>query len=112
MRLAGFEVLDRRRQRLLRRHSVIGRAVAPDAISQRSDLLAAMQTAGYVDSTFTPKMWDEGVTGRLVSYQAAPNREHLTPDLEASIDFPLHVSPGESENLRVVGSQHAKTNLR
>jgi 2-polyprenyl-3-methyl-5-hydroxy-6-metoxy-1,4-benzoquinol methylase len=111
MRLAGFDVLDRRTQRALKRHAVIGRAVQPDAISARSDLLIAMQKAGYVDSTFTPSMWDQGARDHHLSYRPGSSEDQLTPGREASIEFSLHVTPSEYERLRVIGGQHPKTRL-
>lgn len=104
MRLGGFSVLDRRRQRALRRHAVIARAASCDEIADRTDMLKAMQAAGYVDMTFSSKTWADDANAGGPSYTPAPEREHITTAVEPSIEFPFH--PGVLSDAPVVGARH------
>ena len=105
MKLAGFDVLDERRQQGLRRFAVTGRASEPDDIAGRTPMLEAMQARGYVDYAFSPELL-VGTVGRQVPYRLRSGREEVATAEEGQITFPLHPTPEEMRTMPVAGERH------
>lgn len=107
MKLAGFDVLDERWQRGLRRFAAVGRAAPVDQVTGRTPMLAAMQRQGYVDYTFSPERPDVmGDQQIFIDYRGASGQIELTTADEARVTFSLHPTPDEIRMMSVAGERH------
>lgn len=104
MKMAGFDVLDERYQRSLRRYAVVGRAAKPGEISNATATLKAMFDKGYVDYGFNLK--DSQVTGTTeveVEYRRIEGRQEMSTEIEESVTFPFHPGSSQPES---IGNRH------
>lgn len=104
MRMAGFDVIDERFQRSLRRYSVVGRATSISEITSVTATLRAMLERGYVDYGFN--LQDPQISGTSkvdFSYRRIDGNQEMTPEIEESVSFPFHPKKSTS---KLIGKRH------
>ncbi|MFT5423073.1 MAG: SAM-dependent methyltransferase [Phycisphaerales bacterium] len=95
MQLAAFDVLDDSRLLDPPRLAVIGRAVAPEAVSERSPLMTRMHELDLCDETLKLDGLESGPTVSGPAYRAGERGRVLDPASHA-VKFPFHIDYPES----------------
>ena len=114
LRLAGFDVLDRRELRSPDRYSAVGRAMRLSAIRDRTPLLRAMHEKGFVDHGFDIRALADGdASDRAVPYTVRDVPAVMSRERQAQLEFPLHPTGHQRTGAtHVLGKRTADTNLR
>jgi len=90
MRLAAFDVLDDARLLDPPRLAVVGRAVAPEAVTERTPLTARMHELGLCDRTLNLDELESGPPEAGPTYRAGERGRVLDPATHP-VRFPYHI---------------------